>query len=158
MPGRLKESYDGPTPSGNSVAALNLVRLAELTGDEEFRKTADRTLKCFGTDVEKAPSGHTTMLAALDLQLNGTREIVITAPDAWSMEEMRAEAFRRFSPDKVVLAADKETYGELSGLTTLLEGRRPTTKARAFVCQNFTCKLPADTVGALRAQLEQHKG
>jgi len=157
VPGKLKESYDGPTPSGNSVAALNLARLAELTGDDGFGKAADRTLRCFGSEVERTPSAHTKMLAALDLRLNGAREIVITAPDAASMNEMRAEAFRRYSPDAVVLAADKETYAELSGLTSLLEGRKPT-KARAFVCQNFACKLPAETVSALRAQLERQEG
>ena len=157
-PGMIKESYDGPTPSGNSVAVVNLIRLAELTGDEGYRRTAERVLRCFGSDVEKAPSGHTSMLAALDLLLNGTREIVVTAPDAGSMEEMRAEALRRFSPDKVLLSANKRTYGELAELTVLLEGRRPTAKSRAFVCQNFNCKLPADTVEALRAQLERREG
>jgi len=158
VPAMLKESYDGPTPSGNSVAALNLLRLSELTGDEEFRKISERILKCFGSEVERNPSGHTVMLAALDLKVNGTREIVITAPDSRGLEEMKTEVFRRFSPENVVLGATRESFGDLSRLTALLEERKPTAKARAFVCQNFTCKLPADSVGALRAQLERPKG
>jgi uncharacterized protein YyaL (SSP411 family) len=158
VPARLKEAYDGPTPSGNSVAALNLIRLSELTGDDRYRKSAGGILKHFKGDLERAPSGHTAMLAALDLMLNGTREIVIAAPDVKTLGEMRDVAFQKYSPDKVVLAATKESYGELSRVTTLLEGRKPGAKARAFVCQNFTCKLPADSTHALRAQLERPKG
>jgi uncharacterized protein YyaL (SSP411 family) len=158
VPGRIKESYDGPTPSGSSVAVLNLIRLYALTGDEDFRSTAEKALKFFGDDVERAPSGHTTMLVALDLLLNGVREIVVSAPNAKAVEEMKAEVFRNFIPDKAVLAATRDTYRELSELSSLLNGRKPTSKARAFVCQNFTCKLPAYSPAALKAQLEERKG
>ena len=156
VPAKVKESYDGPTPSGNSVAALNLVRLAELTGKEDFRKAADRTLKHFGGELDQRPAGHTTMLSALDDHINGMKEVVITSPV--SVEEFRAEVFRTYLPDKVVLATSGETYEELSKMSMLLEGRRPGKKARAFVCQNFTCKLPADSVEALANQLESRKG
>ena len=152
-PARLKESYDGPTPSGNSVAAMDLVRLAELTGDEDLRKAADRTLRHFAGELESQPSGHTTMLAALDLLLSGAREVVITAPTSKAAREMKEEALSRYMPDRTVITATAETYDDLSQMSTLLEGRKPGKKARAFVCQNFACKLPADTVGALRRQL-----
>ncbi len=152
-PARLKEGYDGPTPSGNSVAALNLIRLAELTGDEQFRKAAERTIKCFSKEIHVNPSGHTTMLSALDLLLNGTREVVITAPDERGAREMKDEVFRGYVPDKVVIAATPTTFPELSGMTRLLEGRKPGTRARAFVCRNFVCKLPADSAESLRKQL-----
>ncbi len=152
-PARLKESYDGPTPSGNSVAALDLIRLSELTGEEVFRKAAERTLGCFGGEVQRQPSSHTVALCALDLLLNGMREVVITAPTKKAAVEMKSETFRAFVPDKVVLTATEGTFIELSKMSTLLEGRRPGGRARAFVCRNNTCKLPADTVEALRSQL-----
>ena len=154
-PARLKESYDGPTPSGNSVAALNLVRLAEMTGILEFRDAAERTLKAFGGELGREPSAHAVMLTALDLFLNGVNEIVITAPTPKEANEFRAEAFRSFVPDKVVLTATADTYARLSGMTTLLDGRRATGKPRAFVCRNFTCKVPAVSVEAFRAQLAE---
>ena len=157
-PVKLKESHDGPTPSGNSVAALNLIRLAEFTGDGEFRRAAERTLRCFGRELENQPSGHTTMLSALDLLLNGVREVVITAPTAEAARGMKEETFRNYAPDKVVVAATAGTYGELSKMSALLEERKPGTTARAFVCQHFVCKLPADTVEALREQLAAPRG
>jgi len=152
-PARLKESYDGPLPSGNSVAVLNLIHLSELTGDLDFRKAAERTLKAFGGEVERQPSAHAVMLEGLDLILNGCREIVISAPTAKNVRDMRREVYKEFIPDKVMLAVTPETYGRLSKVSSLLEGRRPRAKAMAYVCQNFACKLPADSTEALRGQL-----
>jgi len=157
-PTRLKEGYDGPIPSGNSVAALNLVRLAELTGEEKFRKSAERTISSFSRELQVNPSGHTTMLSAFDLLLNGAREVVITAPTARAAVEMKSEVFRRYIPDKVVVVATHSTFDELSRMSRLLEGRRPGARARAFVCQNFACKLPADSAEALREQLSPARG
>jgi len=152
-PARLKESYDGPTPSGNSVAALNLIRLAELTGEDAHRRRAEGTLKWFAKEIERQPSAHACMLVAVDFLLNGVREIVVTSQGDGGAAEMKSEIFRAFVPDRVVLVATSETYHELSGISRLLDGREPGRKARAFVCQNFACKLPSDSAQALRAQL-----
>ncbi|MDA4127150.1 MAG: thioredoxin domain-containing protein [Thaumarchaeota archaeon] len=152
-PARLKESYDGPIPSGNSVAALNLIRLSELTGEEVHKKRAERTLKWFAKELDRQPSAHAVMLVALDLLLNGVREIVVTSPGEEGAAEMKSELFREFVPDRVLLVATAETYEELSRISGLLEGRVPGHKARAYVCVNFACKLPADSTEALRAQL-----
>ncbi len=158
QPARLKEGHDGVTPSGNSAAMVDLVRLAELTGDGEIRKAAERALRFFSPDIEQQPSGHANMLVALDLLLNGVKEVVVTSRTSAGAAALLAEVRRPFLPDKVVVAATEENYGELSGLTTLLEGRKAGAKARAYVCQNFTCKLPADSVEALRAQLIPKRG
>jgi len=93
------------------------------------------------------------MLGGLDLILNGSKEIVISAPTAKAAGELKAEVYRTFIPDKVVLAATPKTYERLSRVSTLLEGREPRSKARAYVCRNFACKLPADSVEVLRGQL-----
>ncbi len=152
-PSRLRESYDGPTPSGNSVAALNLVRLAELTGDLSYREKAERTLKSFGQEIELRPSAHTCMLAALDLLTNGAKEIVISATTVKAAAGMRDEVFKKFMPDKAVIMVTSRTYDRLRQVSQLLDGRRPRAKPRAFLCQNFVCKLPADSVQSLREQL-----
>lgn len=158
QPARLKEGYDGVTPSGNSVAAVNLIRLAELTGKEEMRQAGERVLKSFGTDIEEQPSGHADMLIALDMLLNGMMEIVVTSRDRTSAANLTKEIWRSFLPNKVVLSADSVTYVQLAGMTTLLEGRRPRAKPKAYVCRNFACKLPAESVESLRAQLSGTEG
>ena len=72
-----KESYDGATPSGNSIAALVLLRLGRLTADERLESFGRRTLDAFAESLERAPSGSPQMLLAVDFALGPTKEIVI---------------------------------------------------------------------------------
>ena len=97
------------------------------------------------------------MLSALDLLLNGVREIVITAPSLKEAHEMQAEVFRSYAPDKVVMVATPASFPALSRASRLLEGREPGARPRAFVCHGFACDLPADSVEALREQLSSAK-
>src|SRR2546428_3362322 len=77
LPAEIKEGYDGPTPSGNSVAALNFLRIGEFTGRDDAREEAGRTLRAFRHDIEGGPSSHPSMLVALDFLLGSPREIVV---------------------------------------------------------------------------------
>jgi hypothetical protein len=148
---KVKEGYDGPTPSGNSVAALTLLRLAELTGREEFRLKAEGTMKVFGDAMESSPFSHTFMLCALDFWF-GSREIVVAGPAADpAVRQMLAEIRKRFLPDKVLAAADDK----VSEVTSLTQGKtaiggRPT----VYICQNFACKSPITDLGSLKKELD----
>ncbi|MDG6985292.1 MAG: thioredoxin domain-containing protein [Nitrososphaerota archaeon] len=152
-PARLKESYDGPTPSGNAVAAFDLLRLGELTGDVRFTKAGERTASAFAGDVSKRPSAHAQMLAAIDLLLNGRREVVITAPTLDGAAPMLRAAFKTYAPDRALLTATEETFQSLAKLSGLLEGREPGRTARGYVCRNSVCDVPAVTPDGLSEQL-----
>src|SRR5205085_12437258 len=67
---RVKEDYDGAEPSGNSAAALNLLRLAQITGRADFRDSAERLLAAFGSRLSVAPMALPQMLVACDFRLN----------------------------------------------------------------------------------------
>jgi hypothetical protein len=67
---RAKDQYDGAQPSGNSVAARNLVRLAKLTGDKTYAEQAEKTLKAFAGAMKNNPGGATAMAEALSLHLD----------------------------------------------------------------------------------------
>jgi uncharacterized protein YyaL (SSP411 family) len=67
---RAKDQYDGSTPSGNSIAALNFVRLARKTGAERYRKLAEETIKAFTAALKNNPAGSTAMARALTLWLD----------------------------------------------------------------------------------------
>jgi uncharacterized protein YyaL (SSP411 family) len=66
---RAKEASDGAQPSGNGVAALDLVRLAQKTGEAKYRELAERTMRAFGTALQERPETLPTMVTALDLLL-----------------------------------------------------------------------------------------
>jgi uncharacterized protein YyaL (SSP411 family) len=146
----IKEGYDGPTPSGNSVAALDLLRLAEFTGKQDFREMAETTLKLFADAMESAPTGYLEMLAAVDFSF-GSKEIVIAG--GWAPDELRAmvrEIQTRYLPTKVLALADGDP-----AMAQLIEGKASIKgKPTVYVCENFTCKAPTADLDALRGQLD----
>jgi uncharacterized protein YyaL (SSP411 family) len=156
-PIRLKLSYDGPTPSGNSIAALNLLRLSELTGVERYRIMGERTLEAFRQQLDEQPSGHACMMAGVDLVVNGMKEIVVTAPDGRTSDKMSKAVSSMYLPDSVVVLADSENYDSLRRITKLLEGRTVGAGSTAYVCKNFSCQLPARSVEELVAQLHSRQ-
>ncbi|MCC7497459.1 MAG: thioredoxin domain-containing protein [Bryobacterales bacterium] len=146
---RIKDDDDGAEPSGNSTAALNLLRLARITGREEYRATAERTLAAFGRKLANDGSGMPQMLVALMFFLAKLREIVISGsrgePRVASLLNV---AWRRFLPDSVLLLADEA--GRSSPLLPGAADKHPVNGApAAYVCHNFTCQLPVTNVDTL---------
>ena len=139
---RLKDDHDGAEPSGNSVLALALLRLARMTGREDFRQSADRTLKAFGSRLKSAGAGVPQMLAALAFALARPQEIVLAGPHN---DPMLATIRRHFLPGTVILMA-----GEGSQPLPAVDG-----KATAYVCENHACKLPVTDPESLEQQLVQ---
>ena len=151
---RPKDAYDGATPSGNSVAALVCSRLAEFTSRDDFRNASKDTFETFWNIMTNQPSSFTEMLVALQFYLAKTKEIVISGDPKSADTKNLLNALRsEFLPNSIVLLADKR----LAGLTPLVKDRIPLDgeKTRAFVCTNFTCKLPSTTPEELLAALTE---
>ena len=138
----LKDDYDGAEPSGNSMMALGLLRLARITDRADFRDAADRTLRAFGSRLKSSGSGLPQMLVALHFALATPQEIVLAGPRD---EAMLAAIHRRFLPAAVVLA-DRDAGRPMPAI----DGR-PT----AYVCRNYACKLPVTDAESLDRQLVQ---
>ena len=154
-PGRLKESYDGPTPSGNSVAALVLARLADLTGKRELREAAERTLKSFGAELNENPTAHACMLTALDLVVNGMKEVVVAAKSLPAATPFIDVVYGSFAPDTSLVIGTEANFPALSKLTPLLDGRKPGATPMAYLCVHNACKLPVDSAEGLAVQLKR---
>ena len=154
---RMKEDHDGAEPSPNSVAAMNLWRLAQITGDDKLRERAQKTINLFGEQLAKAPSAMPQMLCALDASLAKPRQIVIAGKaDAEDTRALVREVHARFLPNKLLLLADaaegQKWLGEqLEFFRTVgpIDG-----KAAAYVCENFVCQLPTSDVPKLRELLK----
>src|SRR6185436_14512156 len=77
---REKPAYDGAEPSGTSVALLNVLRLAAFSGDDEWRRIADRGFTSVGGVLSDRPMAMTEALLALDWATDRAREIAIVRP------------------------------------------------------------------------------
>jgi uncharacterized protein YyaL (SSP411 family) len=142
---RQKEIYDGAIPSGNSVAMLNLLRLARMTGNPDLEKKAAAIGAVFSATVRESPSGHTLLMAGVDFGLGPSYEVVIVGnPQAIDTKEMIQGLRRPFIPNKVVLLRSANQSGP--GIERLAEFTKHQSaidnKATAYVCLNYNCKLP----------------
>ncbi len=147
---RSKDYFDNATPSGNSVAALVLLRLATLTDNESYRNLATAVLREVGDQIRRYPSGFGYALSAADFLLSTPKEIAIVGKDAADISLLLAETWRRYLPNKVVAPSFE---GETTAIP-LLENRPPVNGLpTAYVCENYTCQQPVTNVSALRDQL-----
>jgi len=145
---RKKDFSDNATPSGNSVAADVLLKLAKLTGDEKYERFAVTVLRLVTPQVRRYPNGFGRVLSTLEFYFNPTKEIVILGDS----DELKSEIWREFLPNKVVvLAENADANAEIIPLLkdrSLIDG-----KPTAYVCENFACQKPVTTAEDLREQL-----
>jgi uncharacterized protein YyaL (SSP411 family) len=144
---RHKEVYDGALPSGNSVAAWNLLRLARLTGQSALEEAARRTLAAFGS-AARAPAAHTLYLLALDLALGPSFEVVIAGDPAASDTRAMLRAFQaRYLPHLVLLQRPEGDEPAITALAPFtLDQTSRGGKATAYVCRNYACRAPTPDV------------
>ena len=151
---RKKDAYDGAMPSGNSVAALNLVRLARFLGDTKLEEKAAETIKAFSGLVPRAPSGFSMMLTALEFAQGESYEIVIAGdPEQPDTQKMLDTIRGQYIPNKVILLKGTNHQSEeISRLAPFAKFHDSVGgKATAHVCINYNCKLPTtDTAQLLK--------
>jgi len=154
---RLKEDYDGAEPAASSLAALNLFRLASLTGEDGYRERGRRTLAAFRHRWEEVPQAMPQMLCALEPALDPPRHVVITgAPDAPEFRALAAEVHGRLGPRRTLIGLDA-TPGARAFFARrspwLAAMGTPGTPPTAYVCEEFVCRAPVTDPAALRRLL-----
>ncbi len=150
---RMKDDNDSAEPASSSVAALNLFRLAQIRGRDEWRARAEKTIKAFHVTLTSFPSAMPQMLVALDVDLSKPRQIVIAGPaSAPDTKALIAEVHRHFAPNKILLLADGAEGQKYLGenLEAIRSMKMVDGKPAAYVCENFTCKAPVSDPRELR--------
>ncbi|MGA2308566.1 MAG: thioredoxin domain-containing protein [Candidatus Bathyarchaeia archaeon] len=142
---RGREIYDGALPSGNSVACLNLIRLAHMTGETQYEQKAAQLMRSFASAVSRAPSACTQLMSALDFAIGPSCEVILVGDPRKADTKRLIEALRsRFAPRKVVLLRSK--LGQRQGTRCLDAFTQGLTskegKATAYVCCNRVCNPP----------------
>ncbi|MFC1746980.1 thioredoxin domain-containing protein, partial [Candidatus Neomarinimicrobiota bacterium] len=157
---RTKEGYDGALPSGNSASALNMVRLARITGQTDFEKHAAMIGRVFSDQVEQRPSGFAQLLTAVDFVTGPGYEVVIAgkegAHDTLAMINAQREIYL---PGKVVLfraEGNTESLRKLAPYTHYQASLKGA--ATAYVCRGFVCETPTTDVGTMISQLDDKYG
>ena len=145
---RDKDQVDNATPSGNSVAISDLLRLSLLTGRTELRDKADEALQVFYDRMRKAPQAMGEMLQSLDFHLGGALEIVVVKPDGADDSDLLGVVREAWVPNSVRVLADlaEAEVDEWAEVVPLMQGRGGEEgKATAYVCREGVCEQPVTT-------------
>jgi hypothetical protein len=155
---RKKEIYDGAIPSGNSVALLNLLRLARITGDTALDGYAAKLIRSVSNSVTSHHQAHTFFMTAVDFAVGPGHEIVIVGDSRKAdTRNMIAALWKAFLPTTVMLLKPAEEESpEIAGLAeftrdlVMQDGR-----ATAYVCREYRCELPVTDVMAMMGLLSE---
>lgn len=154
---RDKPAYDGAIPSGNSIMAMNLIRLYRMLDAPEYLSAAEALFKALAGPVQRGPSAFCQMLQAVGEAASPPETIVIAGvPNRRDTREMIAAVRKGYHPNRVVLfRPDSEDPGdslpEISELAPRTADQRMVGgKATAYVCRDFTCRPPVTDPSLIR--------
>ena len=144
---KVKEDYDGAVPSGNSVAALALLRLGKITDQKEFTDMAEKSLLLFSENMTNGPSAVPYLLQALDFLVHEPRRAVITGyPKSEGARDLIAAAHATYQPNKVVLGVD----GPVEEFAKKLPAGK---EAFVYLCTGTACQEPTSSAAKLREMM-----
>jgi uncharacterized protein YyaL (SSP411 family) len=144
---RIMQDQDGSEPSAGSVAALSLLRLAQITDREDLRRAAEKTLERFAPLMARYPRATAQMLCALDFSLSKPKQILIAGKrDDPGTGEMLRIVHSRYLPNRILmLVQDDEDRKRLGRHMPFVKGVYPIQgKASAYICLNYACELPTN--------------
>ena len=153
---RSKEVYDGAIPSGNSVAALLLIRLGRITGDASLEEESERTMRAFAAELTAGPGAHGQMMLAVDDLVGPFFEVVIVGqPGAPATEALLTTLRGQFLPRKVVVLRPPDPEGRrIVALVPYAESQGEIDgRATAYVCRDYACQAPTNDPARMLAAL-----
>jgi uncharacterized protein YyaL (SSP411 family) len=139
VPLRMIEDNDNAEPSVNSVSALNYLRLAVITGRDELRTIAQRTIRHFSSTLDDNPSALPLLLVARQVATAPPVQIIFAGKRGDpALMKLLLTAFRHNRPELTLIYAD-ETCEEVLPEAAAI-GRRHKGEPAAYLCAGGSCQ------------------
>ncbi len=144
---RQKEIYDGAIPSGNSVQLSNLIRLYKITSKQEYTDLIEKQIDSFSSEIQRYPSAYSFFLSALFKYYNFAQsyEIIITGREN-EVFNSRNNILKEYIPNKTIISLTEKNQKELIEIIPHLTNYKVDEELKIFVCSNFICKNPVNSV------------
>ena len=146
---RMKDDYDGAEPSGNSIAVLDLLRLAQITNRAEYHSAAERTLRALSRRIATQPPAVPQMLVALGHSFAPKRQVVLAGDrTAGVTQQFLQRLHEHFLPGSVTLLIDSDAARRMLSrfIPAIEQMEQIDGQPTAYVCQNYVCQLPTNEV------------
>jgi len=135
---RKKEVYDGATPSGNAVMAQNLYKLSIIYDRQVWRSSSEAMINVIGEAIFKYPTSFGVWLSLLFEIIKGTNEIAVLGKQ---QENYLEKLLSIYIPHKIVLASEKPIKKY-----PLLADKAETSEILIYLCKNYACRYPVNTI------------
>ncbi len=151
---RPRNLVDGATPSGNSSAAMVLLRLFDLTGEHQYEDIAQRSLLQMKEKMASYPRGFANWLCVMDYYLSKRVEIAICGHrDTDGSEKILNTIYNSYLPNRVIAASDPDRIERAGGIMLLQDRGSVGGRTAVYICSNNTCKEPIIEVEKLTSEL-----
>jgi uncharacterized protein YyaL (SSP411 family) len=154
---RMRDEYDGAEPSANSIAAMNLLRLWQVTNNDERKAKADKTFAAFSNRLSKSPEALPQLTAAIDFGHSKPKQIIIAGKaNAADTRAMLRVVHERYIPNKFLILADSGAgQKQIARWLPFVEFMRPKDdKATAYICEDYVCRMPSADLAIVAAILD----
>lgn len=151
-----KETYDGAVPSGNSVAAYNLMRLSRITGNKHIEELSREQIDFLSSSIENNPAGHTFALLAVLYEIYPSIEAVCLAIDDEDLKEIRKNLKHLPIVNTSVVAVKQSEAEETSNIIKYLKDYNlKNNKPTYYICENKNCTLPINDIDELIKKIRE---
>lgn len=149
-----KDFYDNPLPSGNSLSGQIFAKLNFLTGNEEYREKLEKILSLNTGQIDNSPSMFGSLLQAMELYFAKPVEIAVVAKTQDEINKYLNAIYDYYLPSAAI-ASKINTDLEIENILPLLQDKQiSNSKALVYICENFACKKPIESINDLKSQLQ----
>ncbi len=151
---RPRNTHDGATPSGSSLATSVLMQVSRLSGSERFEQIAMRSLNTVQEYLPRYPLAFGNWLCALDLYLSAPQEIAIFGSrNDPATEDLIDAIIMNWNPNRVIGAVDPNDPASFTNLALLKNRKMINDRPTVFLCKRNSCRMPVNNSDLLRSQL-----
>jgi uncharacterized protein YyaL (SSP411 family) len=151
------DQYDGAMPSGNSVAALCLTRLAALSGETRWQEAAEQQLQAYSKMFNQRPSAASFALLALLQQSFPSQELLCIMPDDESAGLLSLEWGQHFQPQTSIITKTPQQAELLAQIAPYTASYPAAEKPTFYLCKNYSCAAPVHDFAEVISRLESQK-
>jgi uncharacterized protein len=156
---RSRDVSDGARPAGAAIAAMNMIRLAELKRDDELRKKARKVATMEFNAAKRSPFAYLTLLSVLEQLQVAPREILIVGPEDKDTRAMVHEIHQSYQPNTIIVQLTGAKAQAVKELIPAMTKDRISLKGKAtvYICKDRMCLAPITSLEALRKALKSNK-
>ncbi|MCE5222435.1 MAG: thioredoxin domain-containing protein [Clostridium sp.] len=151
---RPKELFDGAMPSGNSVAAYNLIKLSRITGDTYLEEMAEKQLNFICGSLFSEEINYSFFLIAASFALNPSKELVCVLKDKSDEEKIKDLLSEKQTFNLTTIIKTNENKEEIEGIIPFIKDYNFTNdKSTYYLCKGRACLAPINDINQLKKLL-----